>query len=82
MFKELVPEYVIPQMLEKKVIADPRNTVTVLFVLINNFGEYTRTNRTCQCVVLIVKVVLEPEGGLYDTGQRAAAGRSRIQRVR
>lgn len=46
MFKELVPEYVIPRMLNKEVIADPRNTVTVLFVLINNFGEYTRTNRT------------------------------------
>jgi len=42
MFKELVPEYVIPRMLSKEVIADPRNTVTVLFVLINNFGEYTR----------------------------------------
>jgi len=42
MFKELVPEYVIPRMLNKEVIADPRNTVTVLFVLINNFGEYTR----------------------------------------
>lgn len=82
MFKELVPEYVIPRMLSKEVIADPRNTVTVLFVLINNFGEYTRTNSTCQCVVFIFKVVLEPDCGFYDTGHRAAAGRSRIQRVR
>ena len=63
MFKELVPEYVIPKMLNKEVIADPRNTVTVLFVLINNFGEYTRTNSTCkwlclETAVLIFKVVV------------------------
>ena len=43
MFKEMVPEYVIPRMLNKEVIADPRGTVTVLFVLIDNFGDYTRT---------------------------------------
>ena len=46
MFKEMVPEYVIPRMLNKEVIADPRSTVTVLFVLIDNFGEYTRPGRT------------------------------------
>lgn len=45
MFKEMVPEYVIPRMLNKEPIADPRSTVSVLFVLIENFGEYTRTGQ-------------------------------------
>lgn len=45
MFKEMVPEYVIPRMLSKEQIADPRSTVSVLFVLIENFGEYTRTGQ-------------------------------------
>eukprot|EP00435_Cladocopium_sp_Y103_P031654 s271_g8.t1 len=48
MFKEMVPEYVIPRMLNKEVIADPRSTVTVLFVLIDNFGEYTREKQDPQ----------------------------------
>lgn len=48
MFKEMVPEYVIPRMLNKEVIADPRSTVTVLFVLIDNFGDYTREKQNPQ----------------------------------
>jgi len=41
MFKEMVPEYLIPRMLEGETIADPVSPVTVLFVLIDNFNEFS-----------------------------------------
>lgn len=46
MFRDMVPEYVIPKMLNQSAanpIADPIPTVTVLFVLIADFNQYTRT---------------------------------------
>ncbi|CAJ1395411.1 unnamed protein product [Effrenium voratum] len=45
MFRDMVPEYVIPKMLNQSAanpIADPIPTVTVLFVLIADFNQYTR----------------------------------------
>ena len=43
MFKEMVPEYVIRRMLNQETIADECAKVTVLFVLIDSFNEYTRS---------------------------------------
>lgn len=54
MFKEMVPEYVVKRMLEStKPINDPCPTVTVLFVLIDSFNEYTRRGLTFKMLLLM-----------------------------
>lgn len=80
MFKEMVPEYVIPRMLNKEVIADPRSTVTVLFVLIDNFGDYTRTAWLLSRLSFRHALVNGPHWSVLKAD--GCAGRNKIRRAR
>ena len=54
MFKEMVPEYVVKKMLAgEQRINDPCDTVTVLFVLIDSFNEYTRRGLSFRLLLLM-----------------------------